>query len=38
MLRARGRQGFGWKRWSTAWVYTVLGVFADYRVRYWGPA
>jgi RNA-directed DNA polymerase len=38
MMRARGRQGFGWKRWSTAWVYTVLGVFDDYRVRYWGRA
>jgi RNA-directed DNA polymerase len=38
LMRARGRQGFGWKRWSTAWVYTVLGVFADYRVRYWGRA
>jgi RNA-directed DNA polymerase len=34
MMRARGRQGFGWKRWSTAWIYTVLGVFSDYRVQY----
>jgi RNA-directed DNA polymerase len=34
MMRARGRQGFGWKRWSTAWIYTVLGVFRDYRVQY----
>ena len=38
LMRARGRQGFGWKRWSRAWIYTVLGVFADYRVRYWGRA
>src|SRR5437879_2796870 len=34
MMRARGRQGFGWKRWSTGWIYTVLGVFNDYRVQY----
>jgi len=38
MTRARGRQGFGWKRWSTARIYAVLGVFDDYRVRYWGRA
>ena len=34
MMRARGRRGFGWKRWSTAWIYTALGVFKDYRVQY----
>jgi RNA-directed DNA polymerase len=34
LMRARDRQGFGWKRWSTAWIYTVLGVFRDYRVQY----
>jgi RNA-directed DNA polymerase len=34
LMRARSRRGFGWKRWSTARVYTVLGVFNDYRVRY----
>lgn len=27
------RQGFGWKRWSTTWLYEVLGLFGDYRVR-----
>src|SRR5262245_61184775 len=32
MVRARGRRGFGWKRWSKAWIYRVLGVFNDYRV------
>ena len=26
LMRARGRRGFGWKRWSTAWLYTTLGV------------
>jgi RNA-directed DNA polymerase len=34
MMRARGRRGFGWKRWSTARIHAVLGVFNDYRVRY----
>ena len=32
MMRARGRRGFGWKRWSRAWVYTTLGLFNNYRV------
>src|SRR5438094_7777048 len=22
------------RRWSTAWLHTTLGLFADYRVRY----
>jgi RNA-directed DNA polymerase len=34
LMRARNRRGFGWKRWSTAWLHTTLGVFGDYRVRY----
>ena len=36
MMRVRHRQGFGWKRWSKVWLYTVLGVFGDYRVQYNG--
>jgi RNA-directed DNA polymerase len=35
LMRARGRRGFGWKRWSTAWLHAGLGLFGDYRVRYW---
>jgi RNA-directed DNA polymerase len=31
--RARHRRGVGWKRGSTAWLHTTLGVFGDYRVR-----
>ena len=34
MMRARQRQGFGWKRWNMQWPYTVLGLFNGYRVRY----
>jgi RNA-directed DNA polymerase len=34
LMRARKRSGFGWKRWSRGWLYTTLGLFSDYRVRY----
>lgn len=34
LLRARGRKGFGWKRWSTQWIHDTLGLFNDYRVVY----
>jgi RNA-directed DNA polymerase len=32
LMRARGQQGFGWKRWSTKWLHDKLGIFNDYRV------
>jgi RNA-directed DNA polymerase len=32
LMRARGRKGFGWKRWSTQWLYDTLGLFNEYRV------
>jgi len=32
LMRARGRKGFGWKRWSTPWLYDALGLFNGYRV------
>jgi RNA-directed DNA polymerase len=38
MMRARGRRGFGWHRWSRAWLYQTLGLYGDYGVRYWGRA
>ncbi len=34
LMGARKRQGFGWKRWSTAWLYDKLGLFTDYRVQH----
>jgi len=34
LARARKRCGFGWKRWSTRWLYETLGLFDDYRVKY----
>lgn len=33
LMRARLRKGFGWKRWSTDWLYEELGLFNDYHVR-----
>jgi RNA-directed DNA polymerase len=32
LMRARKRRGFGWKRWSSEWLYGTLGLFNDYRV------
>jgi RNA-directed DNA polymerase len=37
LMRARGRRGFGWKRWSRAWLYMMLGLFNDYRVSWAVP-
>jgi len=33
LMRARKRQGFGWKRWSRKWLYEELGLFNGYRVN-----
>jgi RNA-directed DNA polymerase len=33
LMRARGRKGMGWKRWSREWLYHILGLFDGYRVR-----
>jgi RNA-directed DNA polymerase len=37
LMQARKRRGFGWKRWSTPWLYDTLGLFNGYRVRRDGP-
>ena len=34
LVRASQRHGFGWKRWSNAWLYGTLGLFAEYRVAH----
>jgi RNA-directed DNA polymerase len=34
LMRARNRGGFGWKRWSRAWLHTTLGLFHEYRVTW----
>jgi RNA-directed DNA polymerase len=33
LAKARQRRGFGWKRWSTRWLYEGLGLFRGYNVR-----
>jgi RNA-directed DNA polymerase len=37
LCRARGLSGFGWKRWSSEWLYRNLKIFKDYQVRYYEP-
>jgi RNA-directed DNA polymerase len=34
LARARERRGHAWKRCSREWLYSSLGLFADYRVSY----
>lgn len=34
LMRARQRPGFGWKRWSNAWLYERFGLFGDYRIHF----
>jgi RNA-directed DNA polymerase len=38
MMRARKRGGFGWKRWSSRWLYETLELFNDYRRKRLGPS
>jgi len=35
LQRARKRHGFGWNRWSSAWLYNALGLYNDYKIRYY---
>ena len=34
LMRARKRQGFGWKRWNKLWLCGRPGLFNDYRIRH----
>jgi RNA-directed DNA polymerase len=38
LMRTRKRRGFGWKRWSSEWLYGTLGLFNAYRVLRMSPA
>jgi RNA-directed DNA polymerase len=38
LMRARGRKGFGWTRWSSEWLYGRLGLFNNYRLIRWSSA
>ena len=35
LQRAGKRHGFGWNRWNSAWLYNTLGLYSDYRIRYY---
>lgn len=37
MMQARKAKGFGWKRWSSECIYETLGLYSDYRIRYYVP-
>jgi RNA-directed DNA polymerase len=32
LMRAQHRYGFGWKRWSSQWLYGRLGLFKGYQI------
>lgn len=38
LQRARGDSGFGWKKWSSAFIYGELGLFYDYKLKRYQPA
>jgi len=33
-LYIKAKTELGWKRWNKQWLYSVLGLFNGYRVRY----
>ncbi|MGX5851731.1 group II intron reverse transcriptase/maturase [Mesorhizobium sp. PL10] len=33
LAKARKRKGFGWKQWSSSWLYNTLKLFNGYRVN-----
>jgi RNA-directed DNA polymerase len=35
LQRVRKRHGFGWNRWSSAWLYNTLGLYNDYKIKYY---
>jgi RNA-directed DNA polymerase len=35
LMHAKKRHGFGWKRWSKTYIYEILGLFRDYRIKYY---
>ncbi len=37
LMRACGRKGHGWKRWSSEELVRKLGLFHDYRIKYFQP-
>jgi RNA-directed DNA polymerase len=32
LMKAKGKQGFGWKQWSTKGLYAVYNIYSDFKV------
>lgn len=32
LMKAKGKQGFGWKRWSTKGLYAIYNIYSDFKV------
>ena len=32
LMRACKKQGFGWKRWNSEWLYGIIKLYKDYRI------
>jgi RNA-directed DNA polymerase len=32
LMRSKGKQGFGWKRWSTKGLYAIYNIYSDFKV------
>lgn len=32
LMKAKGKQGFGWKQWSTKGLYTVYNIYSDFKL------
>ncbi|MBM7558238.1 reverse transcriptase domain-containing protein, partial [Halanaerobacter jeridensis] len=37
LMKQRGKKGYGWKRWSSNWLYNEVGLFDDYEVAHYKP-
>lgn len=38
LMKARKLRGFGWERWSRQWLYQKMGLYSDYKIRYYQPS
>jgi RNA-directed DNA polymerase len=36
-IYVKAKAEIGWKRWSKRWLYEVLGLYGNYRVRGYKP-
>ena len=32
LMKAKGKQGIGWKQWSTKWLYAIYNIYSDFKV------